>query len=461
MQEKETISAIEQLYMEVTGDHWEAQEDLMVLKKSDGIFTPALTTWLMLWQKLLPKHSMGAVLQELQQKINDGGGLGILEWVSESKKVRFNQISSSTGGLSHARQRLPLKVIEEVADEMYDRIGRNSVKSNKWREKKVYLVDGTTLAFVNTPVLKKAFPPARNNSGACFPIARVVVAHDLVDGIALRPEIGTKHDSEQKLAKAILPRLQKGSVVLGDRNFGVFSIAYYSNSNGLSVALRLTKDRVGRLIGHENVERDCEQDIVWKPSPDDRRTNQEIPKDSEIKGKVVVITSNRKGFRPKTFYFFTTIPDISPEELLEFYTGRWNIETDLRSIKHCIGLEVILAKDPDMVRKEIIVGVMAYNLVCATIARGAAAIGVQPRQISFTRAVMLITSTSLSLVRSKSNKERQAILSRFLTHLRQIKLPNRKTPRSEPRAIVRRKGSYFPALRVSRKEARLKLSKSL
>ncbi len=450
------IGNIEQVYKELTQAYWESEGEGLVLKRRNSIFTPALTTWLMLWQRLLPEGSIGAVVQDLQKKIGVGDLTGALEWVKDSKKVKFKKLSCNTGGLSQARDRLPLETVEAIADEMYARISEERKGRDLWQNKKVYLLDGTFLAFINTPELKEEFPPHRNNTGDCFPIARVVVAHDMKNGIAVRPEIGTKYDSEQALTIKMMSRLERDSIIMADQNFGVFSIAYHARANSLGVVLRFQKERVGRLIGHNNLEQDGECEVEWRPSKCDRGTNPDIPKEALIKGKVVVVSGTRNGFRAKRFYFFTTELDILPEELLKLYEERWFIETDLRTIKYCVDLETILVRDPDMARKEIILGVSAYNLVRTIMARGAEKIELSPRQISFTRAVGLIRATAELLVISKTNKERQEVRERFLVHLRQIKLPKRKEVRVEPRLVVRKKKS-FPALRGSRQAARDKI----
>jgi hypothetical protein len=38
-------------------------------------------------------------------------------------------------------------------------------------------------------------------------------------------------------------------------------------------------------------------------------------------------------------YFFTTDPDLKPEEIVGTYTGRWNLETTFQEMRSCLGLE--------------------------------------------------------------------------------------------------------------------------
>jgi len=73
------------------------------------------------------------------------------------------------------------------------------------------------------------------------------VAHDLQTGLAMRPEWGPMHGpeavSEQRLLEKAIERLPAGSVVVGDANFGVFSVGWATAQRQYPVVLRLTTAR--------------------------------------------------------------------------------------------------------------------------------------------------------------------------------------------------------------------------
>ena len=60
---------------------------------------------------------------------------------------------------------------------------------------------------------------------------------------------GPRAVSEQKLAEQAMGSLPRHSMVLGDRNFGVFSVAYAAQQQGLNVVFRLTDVRAAKLTG--------------------------------------------------------------------------------------------------------------------------------------------------------------------------------------------------------------------
>ncbi|HCF28034.1 MAG TPA: IS4 family transposase, partial [Cyanobacteria bacterium UBA11049] len=50
-------------------------------------------------------------------------------------------------------------------------------------------------------------------------------------------------------------------------------------------------------------------------------------------------------------------------QIVELYGKRWDVELDLRHLKTSLGMDVLRCKTPSMVRKEIYVYLLAYNLL--------------------------------------------------------------------------------------------------
>src|SRR6266851_4888868 len=61
----------------------------------------------------------------------------------------------------------------------------------------------------------------------------------------------------------------------------------------------------------------------------------------------------------------------------------FRVETDLRSLKRTVGLHQLSSKSPDMVEKELLLAVAAYNLVRAVMCLVARRANLTPRQLSF------------------------------------------------------------------------------
>ena len=175
--------------------------------------------WLMIYQRLHPKGTLSIAVQESRREaIQAFVGL-----------VKGKKLSRNTSAYSQARTRLPLAVAEAVSDLIFEAV-RAQPKLLPGIERTVFLLDGSSIGTSYSEDLAKAYPPTANqHCESHWPVMRVVVAHDVVSGLATRPSFGPMYGdqpvSEQELAKQIIPRMPQNSVVLGDRNFGVFSRA--------------------------------------------------------------------------------------------------------------------------------------------------------------------------------------------------------------------------------------------
>jgi hypothetical protein len=200
-----------------------------------GIYTPPVVIWLMLRQQLFGQGTLAEAVEQVV--LGQPGGL-----LPNHKRVREGTVSSRTGAYSQARSRLPVALFEKVAQ----RVFAETLKSHgNTGAEGVYLMDGSGLGLSHTPELVREFPPATNQRGVShWPVMRIVVAHNLASGAAVQPcwgpMFGKKAVSEQALTERLLQRLPPRSTVVGDRNFGVFSVAFAAQNQKHSVVVRMT-----------------------------------------------------------------------------------------------------------------------------------------------------------------------------------------------------------------------------
>ena len=89
----------------------------------------------------------------------------------------------------------------------------------------------------------------------------------------------------------------------------------------------------------------------------------------------------QRGFRVRTLVLVTTLLDeqlYSKDELARAFRFRWHVELDLRAIKQTMKMSVLRCKSPAMVRKEIWMNMLAYNLIRSLMARAAEKAGIEP-----------------------------------------------------------------------------------
>ena len=68
------------------------------------------------------------------------------------------------------------------------------------------------------------------------------------------------------------------------------------------------------------------------------------------------------------------------QEVGDLFRQRWHAEFDLRSLKTHMKMEMLRTKSPEMVRKEITMHLLAYNLIRGIMAEAARVEQVKPRR---------------------------------------------------------------------------------
>jgi len=401
------------------------------------IFSLPVVIWLMIFQRLQDRRTLVAAVQHVIR------GLPPELNPRPCKRQRERSVSSNTGSYNKARQKLPLEIVQTVSDQIFDQLMPPEAGGH------LFLLDGTTLTMPCTPSLTEAYPPSRNQNGEShWPILRLLVAHELHSGIALRPEWGPKSVSEQRLTEVLLKRLPTRAGIMGDQNFGVFSIAWAAHQLDHPVLLRITPVRAKHAFGSTS-NNGTDLKVEWRPSRRERESHPGFPCDASVKGRLIirkVYPSDGSG--PLKLYLFTTL-DLPAKEIVQLYAERWNIETDLRTIKRTISLEMLDCKTPDMVAKELSLAITAYNLARAVINESARRTGMDPRQYSFSRVLDLINAWLPHLACITSDAEREEEYERMIKYAGQCKLYKRKKSASYPREVWYRRRTFPPRKTVS------------
>jgi hypothetical protein len=412
-------------------EYWQKQ---MHVRMRKSIFTAQVVIWLMIVQRLQANGTLATAVDALIGGVADG-------LLSQCPRARQKRISRGTGGYSHARQRLPKLLCRRVMRELVVRLREILNPSGGPLS---YVLDGSSLELESSTALRKAYPPAQNQYGrAHWPVLRIVVLHDLETGLAEEPQWGAMYgaeaSSEQKLAEAAMDALPVGSVVIGDRNFGVFTIAWAAQQRRLESVVRLTGERAKKLLGGPSG-RAGEWPVCWKASRWDGKRQGGMPAEACVQGRLIAARVGR-GKSKQWLYLFTTL-SLSAAEVVQLYGKRWRIETDLRSLKRTIHLQHVSARQPSMMEKEILTAIGAYNLVRTVMALAARRHHLSPRQLSFTFTLTLVNSSWHRIQSAPDQATYQAEVFRLLDATVQGKHPNRRKRRSYPRTVWLHGGSF-------------------
>lgn len=389
-----------------------------------AIYKTSVVLWLMLFQRLNPKASLkDSVLHFVETAPAE---------LKTNKRLREGKLSTNGGSFSDAKHRLTLDTVKWFEQRVSTSIINSTAPS--FNDQRVFLLDGTTFTLAPVDSLQKAYPPASNQFGdSVWPIAYVVLAHELSSGAALPAEIGAMYGknavAESRLAQDLIKQLPPHSIVMADAGFGIFSMAFHAQRNGHNFVLRLTKERFTRIVKTGELVSSTTSAksyrVNWRPSPKDRTTNPDIPADH-----VITLMVHELKINDEYLYIAEDIA-ASPKQLRELYWQRNNIEVDIRNIKLVIGTEEMRSKSPEMFLKEFAMSMVAYNLTTQLRREAAKVAACEPRELSFT-GVWSVYRHMLQGIEVRDPSEWIKRLNRALSYAARgklIKRPGRSYPR--------------------------------
>lgn len=361
--------------------------------------------------------------------------------------------SLNTGPYCRARARLPIGLVHELQRTLGHRLERAQPGHWRWRGRSVKLLDGTTVSMPDTRANQAQFPQSGTQKpGLGFPIAQLVALISLGTGAVLDWAIGPcrgKGTGEQALFRQLHPALERGDVLLADRYYCTYWTLAALQARGVEVimrqhARRRLDFRRGKRLGRHDHE------VCWerpqRPRWMDEASYERVPerlrvRELRIGGRVLVST-------------VLDAHHVPAQEIDALYRSRWHIELDLRAIKAVMGMDILRCKSPEMVRKEVAVHLLAYNLVRAVMARAATMAGVLARALSF-KGTLRVLDAYHEQLRRIGPRRRRVMLAHVLGVIGSLRLPER-PGRVEPRAVKRRPKPH-PLLLVPRPLARLRL----
>ena len=396
------------------------------------IYTRFVTFWLCTLQRLKGGASLAFIMTHLVAH-----GLALLP---DNKRIREGRLSSNSGAFGRARGRLPVAVVRTLADQ----VSRSLIEqSAPWfDDRRAFIIDGTTITLAPTSPLREVYPPAVNQLGeSVWPVMLLTVAHEVQSGCCLVPEFGAMYGpnntSEAKQAANIAGRLPAGSLILADSGFGIFSVAHAMTDAGHKILFRLTTTRFIAMVKNAELVEETRHSacykLTWIPSAKDRKANPDLPADASIE----VFLHKVRLDNNEWLYLVTTL-EVTSQVAAKFYLRRYDIEHDIRDMKVTLGVENIRAKSDEMVQKELICSVVAYNLVNHVRRKAAKLAKVQPRELSFT-GVWNVVRTNLIEQAPCAPKEWKARYETALRAAATKKLPKRKQKRDYPRKALPRR----------------------
>ena len=405
----------------------------------------------------------------LAQTLRDGKGAACAAAVADIATYLLQTgqqpPSGDTGDYCRARAKLSLPALRRLVVESSRRLERDADTSWLWKGLHAKLVDGFTFTMPDTPENQEAFPQLPLQSpGVGFPIARACAVMSLATACVLDVAVGPyqgKQTGENALLRGMLDTFDEGDVVVFDRYYCSFMMLATLSLRGVDVCTRLHQRRPidfrrGRRLGRDD------HLIAWtrpaKPAWMSNEDYERIPNTltlRELRFDIVV-----PGRRTETITVITTLTDpkqYTKEDIATRYGFRWNVELDIRAIKQTLSLDHLRCKTPEMIRRELWVTLLAYNLIRKVIVTSAAVHGKQPRRLGFTLACQTVLASWMLLCTGSCSNPR-AMHTTMLAHIAANEVANR-PGRIEPRVLKRRRHRY-PLMQRPRDQLRLELGKT-
>ncbi|WP_265276716.1 IS4 family transposase [Nostoc sp. KVJ3] len=365
--------------------------------------------------------------------------------------------STDTSAYCQARSRLPEKFLEKLFSQVGQRLEEKVGTEHLWCGRNVMVIDGSTVSMPDTIENQEEYPQPKTQKPGCgFPIAKIGVIFSLATGGAVALCINVLNTHDIKLARQLYQFLNPFDILLGDRAFCAYAdLVAIKKINCDAVfrkhQARKTSMRKGKIVG------DCDKLVTWyKPTNCPKGLNKDefnaLPPSITVREIYYCIVI--PGFRTERVSLITTLLDkvtYSTLDIVGLYGQRWDVELNLRHLKTTLDMDVLRCKTPSMVRKEIYVYLLAYNLLRSLMWSAGTTYGTPPLRLSLQGTRHHLNNFIPELLAATSTK-RLKIYRTLLKVIAHKAVPDRPA-RNEPRVRKRRPKAY-PLMTKPRHELR-------
>jgi len=305
----------------------------------------------------------------------------------------------SKSAIFQARDRLGAAPVKALFDRVAQPLGTEATSGVWLAGRRLVAIDGTTFDVADTVDNDEFFgrPGTAKGERSAFPQARLVALAECGTHAIFDAELGAYTTSEVALSKALIDRLQPGTVVLADRGFCGFDLWKRAAATGADLLWRAKTNTTPRCI-------ETFEDGSWLGEL--RANNSRLKTEHVVVRVVDYVVDDGRGDPSGPYRLFTTITDpseASATDLAAAYAQRWEIESMFDELKtHQRGSKIVLrSKSPALVQQEIWGHLCCHYAIRTLMFEAANAADVDPDRVSFV-AALRITRRSLSQARGFS-----------------------------------------------------------
>ena len=370
-------------------------------------------------------------------------------------------LSQNTAAYCKARLRLPIALIWKLIEWSTQRIDAQVGADELWLGRhKVHVIDGSSCQTPDTEANRNEFGlPGNVKPGCGLPVLPFVGVFSLATGLFEWLRFGKKGGHERHLFRELIKQFSPGEVVLGDRGFCSYADICLLKQQAVDCVFRIFNRKPNYQAGQRLGKYDHLVDWVKpKTCPAGMSPEEYALLPEKLRVREVRIVVEQKGFRSKTLDIVTTLLDATfytKAAMASLYRRRWSIELNFRHIKTTLGMELLRTKTPEMAKKEVLIYMLAYNLIRSLIWTAKQIYHIDIERISFKGTVQHLSSLAPYL--AIAGQFDYSRLYEDLIHLvADEKVPDR-PDRIEPRVLKRRPKPY-PLMTQPRSQLKAKLA---
>jgi Transposase DDE domain len=426
-----TLHELEHFLQSIFPPHLLAQQDDGPNSR-DRVFSLCLTLQCFLWQALNPGSACREVVRQVQALF---------------KLLGRGPVDQNDSAYCQARQRLPKERLEQLLALSAATADKRSGGGGQINGRNVKVVDGSSAQAADTPANQKRYPQSAEQKPGCgFPVLKFLLLFSLNSGAVLNVVMGSLHNHDLRLLRQLREELQEGDILLGDRVYGEYHTLATLPQRGVDLVARLHQKRRIDFRRAQPLARNDGLFVFHKsPMPSTLMSPAQwrrLPE--QITVRIIRFTASIRGFRQRRITLVTTLldPELYPaEQLMALYARRWRLELCLRDLKTTLGMEQLRCKSPDMAEKELLIYLLAHNLIRCLMAEAIGRYEGKLECLSFKGSLDSLRQFSAAMARARSQKIRAELWSDLLLNLVRDQLPHRPN-RLEPRALKRRPKNF-------------------
>ena len=284
------------------------------------------------------------------------------------------EASSSTAAFCKARRRVRIETVKEMSRQLSDETVR-LCSFDGFRH--VNALDGTSFQADDSDANRAEWPYASGQKPGCgFPVVGAMISHSLVGGGSEVLVTAPWNAHDFRLFVASESHFGEGDLEIGDRafcSFAAFAILAERKADGIFRG----KDWCRKTLDDDTVLGEGDRlTHLTKPRHSHSHTVDKERMDGfpeRITVRVITAKIRVRGFRDEDIVIVTSLVDAVKyprNTILAWYLRRWEIEVSFRDVKTTLRYEFIRSRSPAVVKLEIEILFLAYNLMRYIMSRG-------------------------------------------------------------------------------------------